>query len=147
MAEGVVGGAGPSSPRPDADAAEEVLVSSQLVAAFQERDAPEGMTRATSLEIQEVEEGTGTALSQGAVSGQALTLELARAPRAAAFEAGDDAEDDEEAASCNTLEHGLAWARHAFDELILFASSVSFLTWVLVFLFNFLVLLISAAHL
>jgi hypothetical protein len=49
------------------------------------------------------------------------------APWAAAFEAGDDAEDDEEAAACNTLERGLAWARCALDELILPATSVSFL--------------------
>jgi hypothetical protein len=27
---------------------------------------------------------------------------------------------------CNTLERGLVWARHAFDELILPATSVSF---------------------
>jgi hypothetical protein len=66
-------------------------------------------------------------LSQGAASGEDEALELARTPWAAAFGAGDDAEDDEEAAACNTLERGLAWARRKFDELILPATSVSFL--------------------
>jgi hypothetical protein len=63
-------------------------------------------------------------LSQGAASGEDEALELARTPWA--FGAGDDAEDDEEAAACNTLERGLAWARRKFDELILPATSVSF---------------------
>jgi hypothetical protein len=54
-------------------------------------------------------------LSQGATSGEAQALELACAPWAAAFEVGDDVEDDEEAATCNTLERGIAWARRAFD--------------------------------
>jgi hypothetical protein len=44
----------------------------------------------------------------------------------AAFEVGDDTEDDEEAATCNTLERGLAWERRVFGELILLATSVSF---------------------
>jgi hypothetical protein len=42
----------------------------------QESAAPETMTRATSLEIREAEE-TGASLSQGAVGGEARTLELA----------------------------------------------------------------------
>jgi hypothetical protein len=29
--------------------------------------------------------------------------------------------------TCNTLERGLQWARHAFDELILASTSISFL--------------------
>jgi hypothetical protein len=119
VVEGVVGGLGPSSPRPVAAAAEEILVPSQPAAAPQERDAPEGKTRAASPEIHEAKEGSGAALLQGAVSGEAQALELACTAWAVAFEAGDDAEDDEEDATCNTLEHGLAWARHAFDELIL----------------------------
>jgi hypothetical protein len=45
---------------------------------------------------------------------------------AAAFEVGDDTEDDEEAAACNTLERRLVWARRVFDELILPATSVTF---------------------
>jgi hypothetical protein len=40
---------------------------------------------------------------------------------------GADSEDDEEAAARNALEHGMTWARRAFDELILPATSVSFL--------------------
>jgi hypothetical protein len=46
-------------------------------------------------------------LPRGVGGNEAQVLELARAPWAAAFEVGDDAEDDEEAASCNTLERGL----------------------------------------
>jgi hypothetical protein len=61
-------------------------------------------------------------LPQGATSGEAQTLELACTPWAAASEHGDD----EEVAACNTLERGLNWARRAFDELILLATSVSF---------------------
>jgi hypothetical protein len=127
LAEDVVGGAGPSSQRPVVVAAEEVLVSSQPAAAPQERDALEGTTRAASLEIREAEEGTGATLSQGTTSGGAHALGLAYTPWVAAFEAGDDTEDDEEVAGCNTLERGLAWAHRAFDELILPAISVSFL--------------------
>jgi hypothetical protein len=130
VAEGVVGEAGPSSPRPIAAAAEEVLVPSlpsQPTAAPQECVVPEATTGATSPEIQEAEEGSGAALSQGAASGEFQSLELACTAWAAAFEAGDDAEDDEEVAVCNTLERGLAWVRCAFDELILPVTSVSFL--------------------
>jgi hypothetical protein len=47
-AEVVVKGVGPSSPRPVAAAAEEVLVLSQPATASQEGDAPEGTTRAAS---------------------------------------------------------------------------------------------------
>jgi hypothetical protein len=127
VAEDVVGGAGPSSPRLVAVATEEVLVLSQPTAAPQGCDAPEGTTRAASLEIQEAEKSTGAALSQGAASSEARALELTCTPWAAAFEAGDDAEDDEEVAVCNTIECGLEWAHHAFDELILPSTSVSFL--------------------
>jgi hypothetical protein len=42
-------------------------------------------------------------LPQGVGSGEAHVLELARAPSAAAFKVGDNAEDNEEAAVCNTL--------------------------------------------
>jgi hypothetical protein len=108
--EGVVGGEGPSSPRTVAAAAKEVLVSSQPDVASQVRDAPEGTTRAASPEIQEAEQGLGAALSQGAASGEAHALELSLAPWAAAFEAGDDTEDYEEAAASNTLER--SWRGH-----------------------------------
>jgi hypothetical protein len=37
-----------------------------------------------------------------------------------------DSEDDEEVAARHTLEHGMTWARRAFDELILPTTSVSF---------------------
>jgi hypothetical protein len=65
--------------------------------------------------------------SQAAASGEARALELACTPWAAVFGSGDDSEDDEEVAACNTLERGLNWVRRAFDELILPATSVSFL--------------------
>jgi hypothetical protein len=66
-------------------------------------------------------------LLQSTTSGEAQALELSRAPWTAAFEVGEDAKDDEEAATCNTLERGLVWARHTFDELILLMTLVSFL--------------------
>jgi hypothetical protein len=47
--------------------------------------------------------------------------------------------------TCNTLERGLQWARHAFDELILASTSISFLARVACF-FDFLVLSRSVAH-
>jgi hypothetical protein len=65
-------------------------------------------------------------LLQGAASGGAQALELAYTPWAATFEAGNDAEDDEEVAACHTLERGLEWARRSFNELILPSTSVSF---------------------
>jgi hypothetical protein len=43
------------------------------------------------------------------------------------FRVRDESEDDEDIAACNTLERGLNWAWCAFDELILPATSVSFL--------------------
>jgi hypothetical protein len=64
---------------------------------------------------------------QGAASGEAQPLELTCSSWAATSEFDDDVEDDEEVAARNTLERGLNWARRAFDELILPATSVSFL--------------------
>jgi hypothetical protein len=85
----------------------------------QEHDAPEGATRAASPKIQEAEENSGATLSQGIGGGEAQPLELAYATWVASFEVGDIAEDDEEVAACNTLERGLAWECHTFDESIL----------------------------
>jgi hypothetical protein len=85
------------------------------------------VTRSASAEIQEVEEDSGAALPQGVGSGEAQTLELARVPWVTDFKVGDDAKDDEEAAACNILERGLAWARRAFDDSVLPVTSVSFL--------------------
>jgi hypothetical protein len=145
-AKGVVGGAKPSSPRPAATVVEEVLVPSQPSVAPRERDALKGVTRAASPKIQEAEMNSSTALLQGAGSGETQILELASTPWAATFEAGDDTEDDEEAAACNTLERRLVWARRAFGELILPATSVSFLAWVTCFS-DFPVLPRTVAHL
>jgi hypothetical protein len=94
----------------------------------QEHVTPVGTTRVASPEIQETEEDTDATLLQGAVSGEAQTLELACTPWAAAFESGDDAEDDEEVTARSTLERGLEWARRTFDKLILPMTSVSFFT-------------------
>jgi hypothetical protein len=124
-AEGVVGEVGSSSPPSVAAGADEVLVSGEPAAALQERVAPEDMTRAASPDIQEVEEDAGATLLQGAASGGAQSLELACTSWAAT---SDDAEDDEEVAARNTLECGLNWAGHTFDELILPATAVSFCT-------------------
>jgi hypothetical protein len=64
---------------------------------------------------------------------------------AATFESGDDAEDDEEVAVCNTLERGLNRAHRTFNELILPVTSVSFL--LETYLFNSRVLPRSATDL
>jgi hypothetical protein len=101
-------------------------VPSEPTTAPQEHVTPEGTTRAASPETQEAEEDRGTALLQGTTSGEAQTLELSCTPWATAFESGDDTKDDEEVAVHSTLECGLEWARRAFDELILPATSVCF---------------------
>jgi hypothetical protein len=84
------------------------------------------VARTTSLEIQVAEE-TALSLSQGAAGGEARTLELACSSWAATTVLDADSEDDEEAAARHTLERGMTWVRRAFDELILPATSVSFL--------------------
>jgi hypothetical protein len=84
------------------------------------------MTRAASPEIQEAEEA-GASLSQGAMGGEARTLELACASWAASSRLGVESEDDEEVVARNNLERGMTWVRCAFDELILPATSVSFI--------------------
>jgi hypothetical protein len=102
--EDVVREAGSSSPRPVAAGADEVIGSDELAADLQERIAPEEAARATSPEIQEAEEDTGTALQQGAAGGENQTLEFACTSWAATSEPCDDAEDDEEVAMRNTLD-------------------------------------------
>jgi hypothetical protein len=84
------------------------------------------VARAITPEIQVAEE-TRASLSQGAVGDDAWTLELACSLWATTTKLDTDSEDDEEAAVCHTLERGMTWARWAFDELILPATSVSFL--------------------
>jgi hypothetical protein len=64
------------------------------------------MTRAASPKIHEVEE-VGAALLMGAVGGEVQSLELSCTSWVATSGFGVDAEDDEEAAACNTLERGL----------------------------------------
>jgi hypothetical protein len=93
----------------------------------QEHNAPESMARAASLAIQEAEDSSGAALPRDVGGDGARILDLARVPWAATSEVGNDAEDDEESAECNTLECGLAWACHTFDELILPTMLVCFL--------------------
>jgi hypothetical protein len=61
------------------------------------------------------------------VGGEARTLELACTSWAATSGLDVNSEDDEEATVRNTLERGMTWARSTFDELILPATSVSFL--------------------
>jgi hypothetical protein len=124
--EAVVGEVGASPPRPVAACADEVRALDEPAATVEERAAPEGLASAASPEIQEVEE-TGASLSQAVTSGEARALELACTPWASVFGTGDDSEDDEEVAARNTLDRGLNWARCAFDKLILFATSISFL--------------------
>jgi hypothetical protein len=92
----------------------------------QESAMPETVARAATSEIQ-VSEETGAPISQGATGGEARTLELACTSWVATSELDVDSEDDEEATSHHTLERGMTWARWAFHELILPATSVSFL--------------------
>jgi hypothetical protein len=74
-----------------------------------------------------VVEETGASHSQGATGGEAQTLELTCTSWAATSGLDADSEDDEETAARHALERGMTWARRAFDELILPATSVSFL--------------------
>lgn len=127
VAEPVVGEEGASSPGPVAAEAEgvEARVLDEPAAVAQESAVPETVARAATSEIQVAEE-TGASLSQGAAGGEARTLELACTSWAATSGLDSDSEDDEEAAARHTLERGMTWARRAFDELILPATSVSF---------------------
>jgi hypothetical protein len=124
----IVGEEASSLPRPVAADAEsiEVRIPDEPTAVAQGPVAPEMATRAASLEIQEVEE-VGAFLSQGVAGDEARTLELACASWAASSGLGANSDGDEEAMTRNTLERGMTWARRAFDELILPATSVSFL--------------------
>jgi hypothetical protein len=121
-----VGGEGTSPPRPVATEAEgvESRMLGEPTAVVQESAATELMTRGTSPEIQEAEE-TGASLSQGAGGGETRTLELACTSWAVTSGLDADSEGEEEAAARHTLERGMTWARRAFDELILPATSVS----------------------
>jgi hypothetical protein len=99
MVEAVVGGEGTSPPRLVAAEAEgvETRVLDEPATVVQESVVPETTTRATSPEIQGAEE-TGASLSQGAVGGEARTLELACTSWAAT--------SDEEAAARHTWSVG-----------------------------------------
>jgi hypothetical protein len=108
----------------------------------QELAVPETMTRATTPEIQEAEE-TEASLSQGAMGGEARTLELACTSWATTSGIEIDSEGDEEAVTRHTLERGMTWARRAFDELILPTTSVSSLVKIL---FDFAIFSSYASH-
>jgi hypothetical protein len=125
--ESVVGEARLSSPRSVTVGADEVVVLDEPTAALQEHVSPKDTTRTASPEILEAEEGAGAALLQGTERGEAQALRLTRTSWASTSITGDDTEDGEEVAAHNTLERGLDWVRCAFDELILPATSVSFL--------------------
>jgi hypothetical protein len=87
---------------------------------------PETVARAITPKIQVAKE-TGASLSQGATGGNARTLELACSLWVTTTGLDTDSEDDEEAVARHTLERGMTWVHRAFDELILPATSVSFL--------------------
>jgi hypothetical protein len=127
-AEAVVGGEGTSPPRPVAVDAErvETRAPGEPVTVVQEPASPETMTRAASPEFREDKE-IGPSLSQGTAGGEARTLDLTCTSWAATFGLDADSEDNEEVTTRHTLECGMTWACHAFDELILPATSVSFL--------------------
>jgi hypothetical protein len=124
--EAVVGEEASSSPRPIVANTEgiEARVPDEPAVVVQGPVAPETMTRAASPEIQEAKE-VGASLSQGAMGGEARTLELACASWEAFSSLGVESEDDEEVVARNNLEHGMTWARRAFDELILPATVTS----------------------
>jgi hypothetical protein len=126
--EAIVGEEASSPPHPVAADTEsiKVRIPDEPAAVAQGPVASKTTTRAASPEIREAEEAEAS-LSQGVVGDEARTLELACASCAASSGLGADSEDDEEAASRNTLERGMTWACRAFDELILPATSVSFL--------------------
>jgi hypothetical protein len=69
----------------------------------------------------------GASLSQGVAGGKAQAPELSCTSWVAASRSSDVSKDDDEVVARNTLERGLNWAHRAFDELILPATSVSFL--------------------
>jgi hypothetical protein len=127
-AEAVVGVEGTSPPGLVAVEIEgvEARVLDEPVAVAQESAVPEAVARATTPEIQVTEE-MGASLSQGAACGETRTLELACTSWAATSRLDANSEDDKEAAARHTLERGMTWACRAFDELILPATSVSFL--------------------
>jgi hypothetical protein len=127
-AEAVVGEDGTSPPGPVAIEVEgvEVRVLDEPAAVAQESAVPAMVAGATTPEIRVAEE-TGASLSQSAAGGEAQTLGLARTSWTATSGLDADSEDDEEAAVRHTLERGMTWARRAFDELILPATSMSFL--------------------
>jgi hypothetical protein len=104
----------------------DVRIPDELTTVTQGPITPETATRAASPEIQEVEEA-GASLIQGVAGDEARTLELECVSWAASSGLSADSEDDEEAMTRNTLERGMTWARRTFDELILPATSVSFL--------------------
>jgi hypothetical protein len=127
-AEAVAGEEETSSPGPITVEVEgvEARALDESAAVVQGSTVPETVARATTPEILVAEE-TGASLSQGVAGCEARTLELACSSWAATTELDADSEDDKEAAVCHTLERGMTWARRAFDELILPATSVSFL--------------------
>jgi hypothetical protein len=59
--------------------------------------------------------------------GEDQALELACTSWRATSGSDNISEDDEEVAAHSTLERGLNWVHRAFDEIILPATSVSFL--------------------
>jgi hypothetical protein len=120
-AEAVIGEEGTSPP-----GLVEVEVEGVKARIAQESAVHETVARATTVEIQVAEE-TGVFLSQSAVGGEARTLELVCTSWAPTSGLDAVSEDDEEAASRHTLERGMTWVRRAFDELILLATSVSYL--------------------
>jgi hypothetical protein len=126
--EAVAGEEEPSPPGPVTVEVEDVASRAldEWAIVVQELVLPETVTRATTPEIQVAEE-TGASLSQGAAGGDARTLELVCSSWATTTGLDADSEDDEEAATHHTLERGMTWARRAFDELILPATSMSFL--------------------
>jgi hypothetical protein len=107
-AEAVAGEKDTSPPGPVAVEVEgvEARALDEPTAIVQGLAVPETVARTTTPEIQVAEE-MGAPLSHGAARGDARTLELVCSSWAATTRLDADFEDDEEVATCHTLERGM----------------------------------------
>jgi hypothetical protein len=111
-----------SSLRPATPIDEAAPAASPSLPTLQEHDVLGSTAGVTSLEIQEVREGSGAAQLLELEEGDVRISDLARFSWAAAFEADAAIDEDEECAARHSLKCGLLWACRAFDKLILLAK-------------------------
>jgi hypothetical protein len=111
--------------RPAAPVDETAPAAIPSLPASQERDGLGSVAGATSPKIQVAGEGSGAAQPPKLEEGDARISDLALFSWVVAFEADVNADEDEESATCHSLERGLLWAHRVFDKLILPATTVS----------------------